>query len=119
MRHRLDGAHIFFRNEIIHRREVALGDGLAHHAGGRGFGLRLALARFGIAEGRLLAALGIQHQRLLAALGAQDFCLAQLNPAMDGMRASPPFAARLGDGATMPAKCEGTCALADVNLFAV
>ena len=76
-RHRPQRIDVFFGDEEVGRREVALRDRLADHRGRLGLGLGLALARLGVAEGGLLAALGGQDLRLLLALGAQDLRLPQ------------------------------------------
>ena len=56
---------VFFRDEVVERRDVAARDRLAHHLGRLGLGLGGTLARLGVAERGLAPALGLEDLRLL------------------------------------------------------
>jgi hypothetical protein len=66
---------VFVGDEVVQRRDVALGDRLRHHRRRLGLGLGRTLAGLGVAESGLAAAFGLQDLALLGALGAQDFRL--------------------------------------------
>ena len=60
------------RDEVVEGVDVAARHRVGDEPGSLGFGLGLALARLGVAEGRFAAAFGGEDLGLLVALGTQD-----------------------------------------------
>lgn len=55
---------VFLRHEVVHRLNVAAGDGVGYQLGGARLGLGGAFTRFRLQERRLAFALGLQDLRL-------------------------------------------------------